>query len=651
MNGTIKKLCAVLMCVVFLLSISGCTNLTRDAAELFGTETAGVWGQSSTLPSAMPGGEPGIPGTWTVMIYLNGSDLESSGGEGTNSLQDILDAQLPESVRVLIYTGGTSYWHNELVTPAANQIWTVEDSSLTLLETLDTKSMGDSATLAEFINYGQTNYPADRKALLMWDHGAGSIIGFGADELYNYDGLLLNEMANAFAASDNGQKFELVGFDACLMASVEMASIAAPYAKYLVASEEVEPGSGWDYEYLLNALGANTAMTGKELGVAITDGYYARNAGTEMEGIITCSVIDLSKIQEIEDLLGAYAANLQIVGQPSAVMALSQVRIQSEAYGYEPETDSLDMIDFYNFIELQQGGAATADLLAAIEDAVVYEVSGSQRPNSYGMSIFFPSALAGDSFNYYLDIYSQLDFCPEYKQFVLDFATELKQDSQATDNPQFDSNLIEAAHSDNYDEVGSYYVQLSDEEMEYMCYVYCTLGMYLDDGTVVDFGYDSDLTINYEDNTIHDNFQGNWTGLNGQFVAVYVMDETDDYVIYNIPVLYNGERAVIRATWLWDGNYYVYNGMYYSNDEYAAPTSKLAIVPQIGDKITPIYWPVYTADGDYETYYEGTTFTVGPEGLVLEWITLPNGDYQYGFMFLDVYGGIHYSELIDFEVY
>jgi hypothetical protein len=588
------------------------------------------------------------------MLYLNGSDLESQGAEGTSSLQSIVDAQLPDSIRVLIYTGGTSHWYNEVVNPNANQIWLVENNDLTMLETMEPKNMGESATLSEFITYAQTNYPADHKALVMWNHGAGSVIGFGVDEIFNYDGLVLSEMTDAFASSYDGQPFEMIGFDACLMASVEMASVASPYARYMVASEEVEPGSGWDYGYFLEALGGDTGMTGAELGQVISDGYFARSQGSGMEGDLTCSVIDLSKIDEIEAMLGAYASSLDgQLAQQQTVEILAEARHNADKYGEEPNA-TLNMIDFYHFIQLQEGGPAAEQLMAAIKDAVVYERSGEQQPNSYGLSIYFPKE-APQSGDPSLDIYSTIDFCPEYKTFVIDYLEALYQKAQEMP-VDYNSQLIAASQSGDLSEVGSYYVQLTDAQMDYLSYVYCTLGMYLDDGTIVDLGFDSDLTIDYTDNTIHDNFQGYWTGLNGHFAAVYVMDETDEYVIYNIPVLYNNETALVQATWNWDtaydnGGYYVYNGMYYMNQDYAAPSSKLAIIPEIGDQITPIYWPLYAADGDYETYYTGETFSVGPEGLVLSWIELPVGYYQYGFMFYDVYGYEHYSEMTDFEVY
>ena len=181
------------------------------------------------------------------------------------------------------------------------------------------------------------------------------------------------------------------------------------------------------------------------------------------------------------------------------------------------------------------------------------------------------------------------------------------------------------------------------------------LGWYLEDGALIDMGYDSDLVINYDDNTVHDDFEGEWTGLNGQPVAVYVMAETDDYIIYDIPVLYNGDQAVVKGAWIWDSTleengYYVYTGIFYSSNEYAAPSTRFAIDLKPGDVVTPIYWPLYTQDG-YDDFYIGEDIVIGSDGLYLELVWLPEeNDYQYGFMFIDVYGNYHYSDTIDFSL-
>jgi hypothetical protein len=210
------------------------------------------------------------------------------------------------------------------------------------------------------------------------------------------------------------------------------------------------------------------------------------------------------------------------------------------------------------------------------------------------------------------------------------------------------------AENEDYSEIGSYYVQLTDEEMQYMTYVYCTLGWYMEDGTLIDLGFDSDLTINHDDNTFHDNFGGWWTGLNGQPVAVFVMDETDEYIIYNIPVEYNGEMAMVKGSWTWDktnaeGGYFTYDGIYYATDEYSMPNTKISIDLKPGDEITPVYPTLYSPD-NYKGYYIGGTFKVDESGLSLGLIWLPKGSYQYGFMFYDCYGNTHYSDTIDFEV-
>jgi len=119
--------------------------------------------------------------------------------------------------------------------------------------------------------------------------------------------------------------------------------------------------------------------------------------------------------------------------------------------------------------------------------------------------------------------------------------------------------------------------------------------------------------------------------------------------------MYNGDKAVVTGSWIWDesydeGGYYTYNGIYYTNDEYAAPSTKFSIDLQQGDAITPLYTTLFAEDG-YDGYYEGDTFYVGDDGLYLELIWLPDGFYQYGFMFIDNYGGVHYSDFMDYELF
>ena len=64
--------------------------------------------------------------------------------------------------------------------------------------------------------------------------------------------MAIDEMKYAFDSFD--QRLEFVGFDACLMGTVETAYAIKNNVDYLIASEEIEPGTGWNYKKLLNQL-------------------------------------------------------------------------------------------------------------------------------------------------------------------------------------------------------------------------------------------------------------------------------------------------------------------------------------------------------------------------------------------------------------
>ncbi len=642
--------------IIFSALLSGCVVITFENSPAAESASWLPEGTQTAVTAATNG-----PGSWTVMIYMNGSDLESEGGEASKNLDNLLKVDFPGNINVILFTGGTKEWHKSGIDPKHNQIWRITDGSMELLKSDAPESIGESDTLAGFIDYSQTNFPADKKALVLWNHGGGSVIGFGADEYFDYDSLCLPEISDALEESFNGQKFDLIGFDACLMANIETASILEPYAKYMVASEEVEPGGGWNYEYTFNKLAADPYESGEEFGIAVADGYWKKYERAECGAMITCSVTDLSKILPLEELLGEYAEDLsETMGDKGSMKMLADVRQNAESYGDEPDMQSFDTVDLYCFIELQEGvNEALCDkILAAIDEAVVYEKNGSLRNYSHGLSIYFPFE-AKSSFNYNLQVYKSIDFCPEYKEFARSFASRLTDEKLESEVPKYNGQVYDEAtglamQGGEIDGIGSYYVRLTSEQMDYMSYVYCKLGWYQDGGSLADLGFDSDLTINYDDNTVHDNFGGWWTGLNGQPAAVHVMEETDEYVIYNIPVEYNGERAIIKGAWTWDesygeGGYYTYLGIYYGSDEHSQPNTKLSIDLQPGDAVTPIYKTLYSPDG-YEGYYTGDTFYIDEKGISLGLIWLPDGEYNYGFVFIDCYGNTHESETVDLKL-
>ncbi len=147
------------------------------------------------------------------------------------------------------------------------------------LADLGPTDMGDAATLASFITEGIAAFPAEYYALIISDHGA-SWPGVGPDDSGESSVRDLAELQEGLATglADAGvERLDLLGFDACLMAAYEVASVLPAYADRLVASSELEPGAGWDY-CSLQLLADDPAATVDEIGIAIVDSFLVGNA-------------------------------------------------------------------------------------------------------------------------------------------------------------------------------------------------------------------------------------------------------------------------------------------------------------------------------------------------------------------------------------
>ncbi|MEG2117666.1 MAG: clostripain-related cysteine peptidase, partial [Clostridia bacterium] len=288
-----KKFLALFISVLLICTIfSGC----GDSADIDGDSKTDL-SVNTSKDNPTDDSKDDSTDTWTVMLYLCGTDLESGGGAATSNLNEIFASDLSENVNFLIQTGGTQTWHTDGIDSSKLQRFKVENSQLSLIDQQESASMGAADTLGSFLNWGATKYPADKYMVVFWNHGGGSVSGVEFDELYENDSLSLIELADGLSQAK--VPFEVIGFDTCLMATLENAVQIAPYGKYMVASEEYEPGGGWQYTSWLNFLSENIASTGKELGTAICDSYYQKCESAENEAMATLSVVDLSKIEAL----------------------------------------------------------------------------------------------------------------------------------------------------------------------------------------------------------------------------------------------------------------------------------------------------------------------------------------------------------------
>ncbi|MBQ1691689.1 MAG: hypothetical protein II017_02670, partial [Erysipelotrichaceae bacterium] len=177
----------------------------------------------------------------TIMVYMCGSDLESQAAMGVYDLQEMSKAKIADNVNVIVYTGGCTKWHTDIISNKVNQIYQVVGNGQIgcLVDNAGTGSMVDPNTLVSFIEFCEENFEANRYELIMWDHGGGSVSGYGYDEKYPKRGSMsLAQIDQALTEAD--VKFDFIGFDACLMATTETALMLSEHADYMIGSEESE---------------------------------------------------------------------------------------------------------------------------------------------------------------------------------------------------------------------------------------------------------------------------------------------------------------------------------------------------------------------------------------------------------------------------
>ena len=395
------------------------------------------------------------PGSYTLMIYLDGADLEDPNGGSCPASATIealshlnIDA---DKVKIVVFTGGSKSWGLEGLEGSGNYIISYEASpdgeGLTTIRYGDagTKmNMGDPATLTAFLDTAVDKFPADHYALVFWDHGGGPLGGCESDENYQGDMLTLKELDEAFGKSPfgKGEKLDWIGFDCCLMASVELAEVLDDYAYYMVASQESETGltlstaeqverygSAWVYDFInvLNDTSSPVKVTtsaidrfadGQENIIRDWQDEFLREGGGHVE--YTQSLIDLGKTDNVSSAMNElFSAMKRDLARGSFS---EQARIRSYVKEYAEGSESInDLVDLgYLAWAYEELYPAEAGLLEeAIGELVLY-----QRTNvaeATGVSLYFPFSDG----QLYASVYEGLNTCSGYEEYLEEFTDML----------------------------------------------------------------------------------------------------------------------------------------------------------------------------------------------------------------------------------
>ena len=265
-----------------------------------------------------------------------------------------------------------------------------------MAEDLGDVNSADPNVLADFIAAGIEAHPADHYALIISDHGA-SWPGMGPDEGSGGDVLNLAEMTDAISVGlDRAgvDKLDLLGFDACLMSSYEVASAMAPLADRMLASQELEPGHGWDYS-ALQVLVDDPGTTTDQLGSRLIEGFAAQAQARGTQDSITLALLDLTRMEEVDEAVGDFAGALV---DSSTEVAPAVGRANATTLGFardpDPESDAhlrdLGMLAGTIGEQSPEVSEQAEALTSAIEGIVVDQVAGQATAAATGLSIYLP---------------------------------------------------------------------------------------------------------------------------------------------------------------------------------------------------------------------------------------------------------------------
>ena len=660
------------------------TGWTDNASNVYNLNTSVADGSRSKYTNIIGNGQDKV----TIMVYMCGSDLETNSAMATKDLQEMAAANIGENVNVIVYTGGANKWNNNVISNKVNQVYRVTDGGLErLVEDAGTGGLNDPATLSAFIKWTKEKYPANRNQLILWDHGGGSLSGFGYDEKNAGRGYMsLVEINNALA--DAGVKFDFIGFDACLMATTENALMLDKYADYLIASEETEPGIGWYYTNWLNKISEDTSLPTTSLGKIIIDDFTAECASRTPGQKTTLSLVDLAELSNtVPSKLSSFSKDICDKIAKAHYSEISSARNNTREFARSTRIDQIDFVNLAQNINTEEG----KELAEAIKGAVKYNRTSANMTDAYGLSVYFPYSSVG-KVTTAIKTYNAIGMDADYTKCIQEFAGV---EASGQTSPLGSSNSLNSlfdilsggsSYNSSYDSAsqglsssllnglfggrgkeaadtyvsentfdasklvwhkdkdGNNLIKLSDEQWELVNSL--DMNMFLDDGEgYIDLGLDNIYEYNEDDDMIADTNK-KWIGVNGQTVAYYhestVNNGAGDVTNGYIPALLNGRRVNLLVTF--DS---VNAGGYISGVEYVyasdAPLGKIEGEVNKGDKID-FLCDYYTYDKKYSDSYKlGKQLVVGEEGLSITLQDMSGERIVESYLFTDIYDNCYWT--------
>ena len=337
-----------------------------------------------------------------VMEYVCATDLESKGGMASVNIAQIADAtKSGKGLTFVMQVGGAEYLFTDGMEDGSYARYTINDGKIEKVMDLDSKMcMTEPQNLTDFITWTKENYPADRYMLVFWDHGGGLSDGYGYDELNERaDGEMTMPAGDVVeAVRSAGVRFDLIGFDTCLMQDMDVAVGLEPYTDYFLASEEVESGFGWNYTQGFSELAANPGISTEQFGesmIASFDPYNTQLSPSKTPDTgSTLSLIDMTYVRTLSDKIDDLfrKEEVAIIEDSDNYANISLAATGAYKFSGDEQIDLIDYLtrlkgmDYENAIMTEQ---EMDDLISAVRACIVVRNANSAEGIN-GLAFSFP---------------------------------------------------------------------------------------------------------------------------------------------------------------------------------------------------------------------------------------------------------------------
>jgi hypothetical protein len=397
---------------------------------------------------------------WTFMVYLAGDNNLSDAGE--RDLEEMRQVGSDDQVNVVAEFDRIGDEHE-------TERYLIErDGVNERVESIGETDSGDPKVLRDFVQWAAQEYPAQRYALILWNHGGGwepaeidriarSVgtqnyveaeskdrskskslgrtffrttwekimeLPFPDErDICSDDGsghsLDTVELGNVLAWTKEtlGQPLDLLGMDACLMSNLEVAFQAQPYVKYIVASEENEPNSGWPYDRVLRFLVDHPDADTSELAKAIVQAYVESYVEANYTGAVTQSAVDLSEVKLLAASLDALSDAL-IPRMAEAKREIGEALYRTSANFWEATL--WDVAHFCQELARETSDSATRQAALAAKAALQPQSStfviaeahqGHKVRRCGGITVYLPPRILRKVSRYY----GELDYARDHR--------------------------------------------------------------------------------------------------------------------------------------------------------------------------------------------------------------------------------------------